>query len=111
MKDFKLFDYIIGRILNLDDAELGMATISNIAHRLNMSRSLIYDSFKDKGHKPAEFLNREKLSRAIALIGKKEISVKEVSQKMGFHSPDYFIRLFKKYFGTTPGKYKKCITR
>lgn len=110
MKDFKLFDYIIRRILNLDDAELGMVTISNIAHRLNMSRSLIYDSFKDKKYKPAELLNSIKMSRAIALI-EKEISVKEVSQKMGFHASDYFIRLFKEYYGTTPGKYKKYIPR
>ncbi|MGD2090528.1 MAG: helix-turn-helix transcriptional regulator [Candidatus Aminicenantes bacterium] len=109
MTDFKLINYIVETILNLDDDELGMLTVFGITRRLNISKSLVYDLFKAKNITPALLLNNIKMSRAMVLLENKEISVKEVSQTMGFHSPDYFIRLFKLYSGTTPGRYRKYL--
>jgi AraC family transcriptional regulator len=111
MTDFKLIDYIIETILNLDDTELGMLTVSRLSCKLNISKSLLYNVFESEDFTPARYMNNIKMSRAMVLLKNKNVSVKEVSQTMGFHSPDYFIRLFKLYSGTTPGRYRKYFSR
>jgi AraC-like DNA-binding protein len=36
-----------------------------------------------------------------------DICIADLAYECGFTSPDYFIRLYKKYYGTTPGAYRK----
>lgn len=36
-------------------------------------------------------------------------SVSEISRQIGYNDPATFIRVFKKYEGITPGKYKEII--
>lgn len=44
------------------------------------------------------------------LLGQQnEPSIKRISKKMGFSSTNYFIKIFKAHFGTTPGKYREYI--
>ncbi|UCH94183.1 MAG: helix-turn-helix transcriptional regulator [Candidatus Aminicenantes bacterium] len=111
MTDFNFFHFIVGTIISMDDHELAALTVSGLVRKLNISKSLLYYLFKVRNYTPAEFMTRTKISRAEALLKNKKISVKELSQRMGYHSPDYFIRLFKTYFGITPGKYRKYSSR
>jgi AraC-like DNA-binding protein len=37
------------------------------------------------------------------------MTIKEIARKLGFSRCDYFIRIFKRYFGTTPAKYRDLI--
>ncbi len=39
-----------------------------------------------------------------------DITVKEVSNRVGFCSCDYFIRKFRAYYGIVPGRYKEYKT-
>jgi AraC-like DNA-binding protein len=39
-----------------------------------------------------------------------DITVKEVSRRIGFCTCDYFIRKFKQYYGVAPGRYKEFKT-
>ena len=59
------------------------------------------ESFKD-------FLNRERVSRAKALLSS-GLSVSEVAEKSGYNSPTYFNRIFKRLVGMTPSEYSKCV--
>ena len=34
-------------------------------------------------------------------------SVKDIAQKLGYNSPQYFIKIFKEVYGVTPYQYKK----
>jgi AraC-like DNA-binding protein len=42
------------------------------------------------------------------MLEKRDLTVKEIAEIFGFDSVDYFINSFKKFFGMTPGKFKKC---
>ena len=93
--------------------------ISNIAHpefdmeflgeRMNLSRRHLQRKIKKiTGETPVNFIKELKLKEAKRQIENKEVnSVKELSNKVGFASSDYFSNLFKKRFGESPSELLK----
>lgn len=99
---------VVKYVLTRSDEELGELTIEKIVYLLNIGRSQLYDTFKAlKKITPGKFLMQAKMVRSAMLLeADKRISIKALSQKMGFSNSDYFNRIFKEYFGTTPGRYR-----
>ena len=58
------------------------------------------------GEKVLDYINRIRLQEAKQLLQKCEINIEEVARKTGFNNSIALIRVFKKYEGITPGKYK-----
>ncbi|HLP47386.1 MAG TPA: helix-turn-helix transcriptional regulator [Candidatus Kapabacteria bacterium] len=102
---------VIKFILSRSDDQLGQLTVKKITTTLKISRSHIYHLFQDEMNMtPGEYLNKIKIIRsAILLENKCRLSIKKIAGKLGFSSPDYFNRVFKKHFGTTPGRYREYI--
>lgn len=103
-------DQVMRFILSRDNEELGELTILKIACKLNISQSHLYHIFNiEKKIPPGKFLMMAKMIRAAILLeeSKELLPIKVVSKKMGFSSTDYFTRIFKEHFGTTPGKYRE----
>jgi len=46
------------------------------------------------------------VNEAQVLLNQTTLSVKEIAYELGFHSPSYFFRFFKKYTGKTPATYR-----
>ncbi len=76
----------------------------------NMYLSPIYISkiFKEEtGDSPIKYLIKIRLQKASHLLRKnKEISIKEISKLVGYKDAYYFSKLFKKYYGCSPLKFK-----
>ena len=47
------------------------------------------------------------MKEAKRLIRERELSVKEISEKLSFDTPNYFSKTFKKKTGMTPLQYRK----
>jgi two-component system response regulator YesN len=63
--------------------------------------------FKKKvGYNLSEYINRVKMEHAKYLIKTKRFKSYEVTEKLGYSSPDYFCKLFKNYTGFTPTEFK-----
>jgi AraC-like DNA-binding protein len=107
-KDNSFSEKVIRYILSRSDEQLGNLTIQKITMELEVSQSHLYQTFKDeKNITPAKFLNMIKMFRSATLLERKRnLPVKKISKKMGFANPDYFIKVFREHFGTTPGKYR-----
>ena len=58
-----------------------------------------------------EYLNRFRLEQAKQLLEITSISVSEIGLKTGFNSVQNFDRVFKKYMGETPRKYRERMKR
>ena len=54
-----------------------------------------------------DYLNSQRLKRSEILLKETELSVLEISNRVGFNNISYFNRLFKKHLGTTPTEYRK----
>ena len=55
----------------------------------------------------SEFIGKVKIDRAKELLRNSDIPVEDISGKLGFSSPAYFGKVFKKIVGTSPLKYRK----
>lgn len=105
----KLSNTVIEFILKCPEKKLGDLSIGKIIDELEVSRANLYKQFKlSKNFTINEFINQQKVFRSATLLLKDEtMTVKALSEKMGFCNPEYFIHVFEKYFGITPGRYKK----
>ena len=66
--------------------------------------SRLFKQMMGKGY--TEYIKEKKMERALELL-KEDKSVKDIAQKLGYNSPQYFIKIFKEVYGVTPYQYKK----
>lgn len=74
---------------------------------LSMRPDVLSRTFKQvMGEGYAEYVKKKKLDWAIRLM-EDDYSVKEIAERLGYSSPQYFIKIFKEQYGTTPFQYRK----
>jgi AraC-like DNA-binding protein len=100
-----LLDYIHGHLSD----KLGVDALSRKAH---MSRNEFFKWFRQQfGISPLEYINRERIALAKQLLGSPNTTVTEAAYQCGFTDVNYFVRLFKKSEGITPGTFKESVLR
>ncbi|MCQ2589552.1 MAG: helix-turn-helix transcriptional regulator [Treponema sp.] len=86
---------------------LNNINIQKIAKKLFLSTRQLSRLIKDNYNKTfTQFLLEKRLEAACLLLQTTNFSVNEIAEKTNFLSPTYFYRTFKKYYKTTPLKYK-----
>lgn len=110
MKKNELCDKVVEFVLTRNVDELASLTVSEIARRFNVSQSFLNRKFKHSRNFPLrEYLFREKMARSALLLREDAgLTIKDVSERMGFQDNDYFTYIFKNHFGVPPGKYREC---
>jgi len=89
---------------NLDQS----VSVEEIASHLNYSSSYLYTLFKEgTGYSPIRYFNHLKIQKACEYLSFTDLSVKEISYKLGFNDPFYFSRLFKKVMEHSPSEYRE----
>lgn len=79
----------------------------DIAKEFKFSTSYIQNLFKIRtGYSLIHFFNLKKIQKGCEYLNYTDLSIKEISIKLGFNDPLYFSRLFKKYMGISPKTYK-----
>ncbi|UCH95294.1 MAG: helix-turn-helix transcriptional regulator [Candidatus Aminicenantes bacterium] len=109
----KISDHVVEFVLTCEVKEFENLTVNAIARKFNINRCYLSQRFKyDKKVSLHGYILMIKILRSISLLEAEEnITVEDLSQRMGFSSPDYFTRVFKKMIGTTPGRYKNCLKK
>lgn len=102
-------DLVIQYVMAVGDKEFADLSVCTLANSFNIDRSKLSRQFKSYTHMTLEaFLLKEKMSRAAFMLkAYQNIKVKEISEKIGFCTCDYFIRKFKAYYGIGPGRYRE----
>lgn len=81
--------------------------IERYAKLCDMSESSFYSFFKRwSGLSPIDYRNDLRLSAARSLLLHSTLSIKEISEHVGFDDPYYFSRLFKKKCGVSPREFR-----
>ncbi|WP_172455406.1 AraC family transcriptional regulator [Paenibacillus sp. BIHB 4019] len=82
-------------------------TLASIARLLNYSAPYVSKQFKNKtGYSLIDFLILTRVDKAKELLLHSEASLQEISSSVGYPDLSYFIRIFKKTTGVTPGSFK-----
>lgn len=77
--------------------------IERLSDEMSMSRGHLYRKIKGiTTLTPVDFLREYRLKRAYELLRDDNLNVNEVAYSVGFSSPSYFSKCFKKLFGVTP---------
>lgn len=62
------------------------------------------------GISPHSYFNRMRIYTAMGFLAGTDLSIEEISRKVGFSDTSYFTRIFKKYSNVTPSAYRKEFT-
>jgi AraC-like DNA-binding protein len=82
-------------------------SIERLAERAHMSTSHFSRTFKEEvGEKYIEYMAKYRLSKAKQLLLETNMKIDDVAEQVGYVGRNSFIRIFRKYEGITPGKYR-----
>jgi YesN/AraC family two-component response regulator len=87
-------------------------SLDKMSKKFYLSSVYISKVFKEEtGESPINYLIKVRLANAVQLLDNEEISVKYVSQMVGYTDEYYFSKLFKKYYNLSPMKYRKTMVK
>ena len=87
-------------------------SIPAICETFHYSKNYICSRFKEKtGYTIIEYFNRAKIERAKELIREQACSLTVISESLGFSSPGYFSKTFKRIVGLSPMEYQRSLRR
>ncbi|MES2279232.1 MAG: AraC family transcriptional regulator [Bacteroidota bacterium] len=90
----------------------GNYQIKDFAQRANYSVSRYSELFKkDTGYAPMQYYLHLKIHAACQYLCFTGINVKQICNKVGFEDQFYFSRIFKKYIGESPLRYRRNIMK
>lgn len=82
--------------------------IATLAALVNLSRSHYTTSFKRvTGYAPLSYLNHLRMQRAVQLLNTTDLSIKRISNQLGFSDQFYFSRAFRKMHNHSPSEHRR----
>ncbi|MFA0964976.1 helix-turn-helix domain-containing protein [Roseivirga sp. BDSF3-8] len=89
---------------NMSDGDI---SVERLAAHFHMNRSNLYRKIKAiTGQTATEYIRTVRMKRALKYMETGDNNISEVAFKVGFDSPGYFTRCFKRQFGLTPSQYR-----
>ena len=82
-------------------------TVSELATMCCLSESRFSHLFKESvGTSPAQYVLGTKIEMAKELLKDTDLSIAQISERVGISNQNYFSRIFKKYTGVSPREYR-----
>ena len=103
------YSYYVGKAITLIQYDLTAdLSLNSIAGQLNVNSSYLSRLFhKECGCTLTEYVNTQRIERAVVLLGDENKRIQDVANECGFQDTTYFIRVFKKQLGVTPAAYRE----
>lgn len=111
-KTSRVYSKTVESILNYLDEHINeRICLEQIGEALHFSSVYCDTVFKKEVGKPIiEYLIDERMKDARALLIDRELSVREIAQRVGYDDPNYFSRLFKRKTGYSPLRFRKLFS-
>ncbi|NND70606.1 MAG: response regulator [Rhodothermales bacterium] len=85
--------------------------LEQLAAEVGLSLRQLHRRLKDvSGITPGAYVRMLRLGRAAQLLEQQSGTVSEIGYAVGFKDPDYFSRLFKQVYGTTPSNFRNRLS-
>jgi len=84
-----------------------MLSLISISEKFNITPQYLSAFFKNcKGLNISDYIAKARIEKAKTLLKDKSLTLSDITRTVGFANEAGFIRVFKKYEGVTPGKYR-----
>ena len=94
----------------LEDNLFRKVTLDDLSRELHFGKVYLCDVFKrDTGCSIMNYLLDLKLDEAKRMLRESDATVSEISERLGFESPAYFSRVFKRRVGHPPKSFRKML--
>ena len=103
--DNQSFSGQVRKLLGRDFSE-NLLSLEEIAEKLHMTPQTLRRRLKDEGASFQDIKDQLRRDLAIYYLNDTDLSVQEITEKLGFAETSNFHRAFKKWTGTTPRKYR-----
>lgn len=95
-------------ILNYMQKHYATINLDILAQEFDFSNSHLSRLIKKHtGQTFAKILQDIKMNKSLNLLENSKLTIKEVSQMVGYESVEYFTRIFKELYGQTPSRYRQ----
>ncbi|MGM9859502.1 MAG: helix-turn-helix domain-containing protein, partial [Muribaculaceae bacterium] len=103
----KKFDALLHDYISNKAYSQGLPTVSYFADKCCLSKGYFGELVRvETGRTAKEFISERLLGAAKQLLNDPELSITEVSHRLGFDYPQHFVRFFKAHTGETPRQYR-----
>lgn len=83
-------------------------SVQDLAEMCCLSQSRFLFLFKERfGMPPREYQTQLRIQSGKLLLSTTQLSISDISTMVGYEDPLYFSRIFKKYTGTSPRRYRQ----
>ncbi|MCK8059664.1 MULTISPECIES: response regulator [unclassified Fusibacter] len=107
------YSEIVSKVMDkIKDCYMEDLTLEGLANEVHVTPQYLSKVFKqDTGITFKTCLTDMRLTKAkVQMISTKD-SIKDIAYQVGYNDPNYFVRLFKKVTGFTPGEYQKVMSK
>lgn len=100
---------IVETVQRLIDSQLSdNVTLQALADKVYLHPAYLSKIYKERtGENISGYILRARMQAARELLRDPQLKIYEIAVKVGYHSPQHFIREFKKYYRETPKSYRK----
>ncbi len=94
-------EYILRNIANK------IMSLDIVAQEVGISPQYLSKIFGETHTTYVDFVNHERVERALKMMGEGQMKVKDISNLCGFNSYNHFYKVFKQKTGLSPAEYRK----
>ncbi len=105
----KIPDWLVNFVSTVCSADFYQYRLSELYKYSNYSQPVLSKEFKKYYGQPfVQFFTKKKMEYACNLLERSNLSVLEISNRLGFSSVSHFNALFKKFYGITPTEHRNA---
>ncbi len=100
--------YVISAIQYIDKNYKSNINVDDLSRHISISNKYLIKIFKEKtGKTPLQYIMNKRNDEAKKLLVTADCSISYIADELGYSSPEYFCRAFKKSNGMVPSAYRK----
>lgn len=108
LKDIKHTDAIYKAIQYIHEHYARRITLEEVASEVYLSSAYFSKIFRQEvGNTFKSYLNQIRIEKSKILLRDRNIQLVDVAGMVGYEDQSYFTKVFKKFIGTSPGKYRE----
>lgn len=107
-QDYQKADARMTQILQNIENNCERITIADLSHKFHLTKTYLSKYITHKTGKSFRTILQEiRLEKACSMLCSSNLLIEDISEAVGYHNVEHFIRLFKQRYHKTPNQFRK----